>query len=277
YKIFKALAERLGLGDEFTDGKTEEDWVEKTYEDSDMPRYISFDEFKKKGYFVVPMPEDYKATPGLRWFYEGRGCDTPDLFNPKRRTAKAKEIGTYSGKIEFASESLKKHLPDDKERPVVAHYIESWEGHKSEVKRKYPLQLITPHPRFSFHTEHDSNTSWITEIPGHRTWKDGYYWHPARLNPADATARSIKNGDIILLFNDRGGVLCIADVTERVRKGVVHSYYGSGKYEPLEPGNPESIEKAGCVSILTPSRMMSQNVPGMAPNSCLIEVQKWEG
>jgi anaerobic selenocysteine-containing dehydrogenase len=114
-------------------------------------------------------------------------------------------------------------------------------------------------------------------VPGHRILKDGYYWHPARLNTSDAASRGIKTGDIIKLFNDRGAVLCIAEVSERLRPGVVHSYYGSGKYDPLEPGNPASIEKGGCVSILTPSRMMSRNVPGMAPNSCLIEVTKWEG
>jgi hypothetical protein len=31
------------------------------------------------------------------------------------------------------------------------------------------------------------------------------------------------------------------------------------------------------VAILTPDRMMSKNVPGMSPNSCLIEIEKWEG
>ena len=49
-------------------------------------------------------------------YYEGRPCDTPDYFNPKRGTQKANELGTISGKIEFVSESLKKFIPDDKER-----------------------------------------------------------------------------------------------------------------------------------------------------------------
>ena len=71
-------------------------------------------------------------------------------------------------------------------------------------------------------------------------------------------------------------MLCIADVTERIKPGVVHSYYGSGKYDPLEPGNPDSVEKAGCVSILTPGRLLSKNAAGMAPNSCLVEIAKWQ-
>jgi molybdopterin guanine dinucleotide-containing S/N-oxide reductase-like protein len=277
YQIFTNLAERLGVKEQFTEGNTEEDWIEKVYDASDLSEYVSFNNFKKKGYFIVPIPVDYKPTPGLRWFYEGRDCDTPDHFNPKRNTEKGKELGTYSGKIEFVSESLKANLPDDEERPLMPCYIPSWEGYNSELVRKYPLQLITPHPRYSFHTHHDANTSWLGEIPGHRVMKDGYYWHPARINPTDAAARGIKTGDIVRLHNDRGAVLCIADVTERMRRGVVHSYYGSGKYDPVEPGNPDSLEKGGCVAILTPDRMLSKNVPGMAPNSCLIEVEKWEG
>jgi trimethylamine-N-oxide reductase (cytochrome c) len=277
YQIFTELADRLGVKEDFTEGNSEEDWIEKVYNFSDLPKYVSFMDFKKKGYFIVPMPENYKPTPGLRWFYDGRACDTPDQFNPKRHTENGKELGTYSGKIEFVSQSLKKHLPDDKERPPLPLYIPSWEGYNSALVKKYPLQLITPHPRYSFHTQHDANSSWLGEIPGHRVLKDGYYWHPVRINTADAFARKIKSGDIVKLYNDRGAVLCIAEVTERMRTGVAHSYYGSGKYDPLEPGKPGSIDRGGCVSLLTPSRMMSKNVPGMAPNSCLVEIEQWVG
>ncbi len=274
YRIFTELAEKLGVKDEFTEGNTEEDWIEKTFNISDLPRYVSLEDFKKKGYFIVPVSSNYKPTPGLRWFYEGRACDTPDHYNPKRATSKKKELGTYSGKIEFVSESLKAHFPDDEERPPLPRYIPSWEGYNSEMAEKYPLQLISPHPRYTFHTHHDANLSWLSEIPGHRVMKDGYHWHPARIHPEDAAARNIKDGDIVKLYNDRGAVLCIADVTERIRRGVIHSYYGSGKYDPLEPGNPDSVEKAGCVAILTPSRMLSKNVAGMAPNSCLTKTQQ---
>jgi len=277
YRIFSELAERLGVKDEYTEGNSEEDWVEKVFYVSDLPKYISFEDFKKKGYFVVPVPPDYQPTPGLRWFYEGRDCDTPDHLNPKRHTQKGRELGTDSGKVEFVSQSLLRHLPDDEERPPLPRYIPSWEGHTSELAQKYPLQLITPHPRFSFHTHHDANTSWLGEIPGHRVLKDGYYWHPVRIHPSDASARGIGDGDIVRLYNDRGSVLCLAQVTERIRPGVLHSYYGSGKYDPLEPGKPGSTERGGCVNILTSARMMSKNAAGMAPNSCLVEIEKWAG
>jgi molybdopterin guanine dinucleotide-containing S/N-oxide reductase-like protein len=275
YQIFTGLAARLGIKEDYTEGNSEEDWVEKVFNYSDLPKYISFQDFKRKGYFIVPMPEDYRPTPALRWFYEGRDCDTPDHLNPRLHTGRAGDLGTYSGRIEFVSRSLQQHLPDDDERPPLPRYIPSWEGYDSALARRSPLQLILPHPRYSFHTQHDANTSWLEEVPGHRVWKDGYYWHPVRLNPSDAAPRGIKDRDIVKLYNDRGAVLCIAEVTERMRPGVAHSYYGSGRYDPLEPGNPDSIDKGGCVSILTPSRMLSKNTPGMAPNSCLVEIEKW--
>jgi len=142
YSIFTELARRLGIEEEYTEGNTEEDWIEKMFNASDLHKYISFEEFKTKGYYVIPLPEDYKATPALRWFNEGRECDTPDFFNPKRNTPKAKELGTYSGKIEFVSQSLQQHFPDDDERPPMPRYIPSWEGHESKLAEKYPIVSI---------------------------------------------------------------------------------------------------------------------------------------
>jgi molybdopterin guanine dinucleotide-containing S/N-oxide reductase-like protein len=277
YQIFSMIADRLGLKETYTEGKSEIDWAKAFFEISDLPKFITWEEFDKKGYFIVPFPEDYKSTPSLRWFYEGRACDTPDPANPKKNTEKANELGTFSGKIEFVSESLKQYFPDDEERPVSPRYIPSWEGHRSELAKKYPLALVSPHPRFSFHTHYDKHTDWLNEIPIHRVKKDGYPWWPARIHPSDAGLRGIRHGDIVKLYNDRGGVLCIAEVTERIRPGIIHSYSSSALYDPLEPGKAGSVDQGGCINILTSSRMLSKNAPGMTPNSCLIDIEKWEG
>jgi trimethylamine-N-oxide reductase (cytochrome c) len=276
YEIFSELADRLGIREDYTENNSIEDWIEKFFHATDLPEYISFEAFKKKGYFIVPQKQNYQPTPALRWFYEGRDCDTPDMFNPRRNTARAKELGTISGKIEFVSQSLLKYTPDDEERPPMPHYIPSWEGHTSKLAQKYPLQMISPHPRFSFHTQHDMHVPWLSEIPGHRVVKGNYAWQVVRIHPRDAQARGIQHGDVIKLFNDRGSVLGIAQTTERVRPGVVHSCEGSANYDPLEPGRAGSVDRGGCVNLLTPSRMLSKNVPGMAPNSCLVEIARWE-
>jgi trimethylamine-N-oxide reductase (cytochrome c) len=276
YEIFTLLAERLGLKDLYTEGNTEDDWAKLFFESSDVAKKISWEEFNKKGYYIIPVPDDYKPTPGLRWFAESRAVDTPDTGNPRRGTDRANELGTYSGKIEFASESLRQNMPDDEERPVVPHFIPSPEGYYSEAHKKYPLQIISPHPRFSFHTAYDGHTRWVNEIPLHRVEKDGYYWWPVRINPVDAKVRCVTTGDIVELYNDRGSVLCIAQVTERVPVGVIHSYGCSAKYDPLVPGQAGSTDRAGCVNLLTALRLVSKHASGMTPNSCLCELRKWE-
>ncbi len=55
YQIFAELAKRLGIWAIFTDGgKTEYDWVKQSFAASDLPKHITWEEFEKKGYFVVP-------------------------------------------------------------------------------------------------------------------------------------------------------------------------------------------------------------------------------
>lgn len=279
YQIFTLLSEKLGLREQFTEGRTEEDWIERIFYKSDLPKAMPFEEFKQRGYYIVPVPDDYKATPALRWFYEDRACDTPDPYNPKKNDpAHAKELGSYTGKIEFVSESLKANTPYDNERAPMPRYQTSWEGHLSDAAQQYPLQMISPHPRYGYHTHYDAHCSWLHEIPEHRVIKeDGNAYLVARLHPEAAAARGIHEGDSIKLFNDRGIVLCVARVTERVPAGVVHAYCSSGMYVPLEPGSPTSPDKGGCVNILTPKRAMSKHVAGFAPNTCLIDVARWEG
>jgi trimethylamine-N-oxide reductase (cytochrome c) len=277
YDIYVELADRLGFKDRFTEGNTMQDWIRKIFDKSSLPEYVKFEDFKKKGYFVVPPPDpNRKRTVSNRWYYEDRECDVPDRGNPQIGTARAKMMGTPSGKIEFVSEFLKKYFPDDKERAVMPDYLEPWESKYAPEAAKYPLVLMTPHMRFSYHTHYDDKSPWLDEIPAHRIIKNGYAYWPIRLHKEDAEPRDIKNGDIVKLYNDRGAVLGVAWVTERVKPGVILTYQASAKYDPLEPGKPGSIDRGGCVNLLTPSRMVSKNAPGMACNSSNVEIEKWE-
>ncbi len=279
YEIYTLLAERLGFKEEYTEGNSFEDWNKKVYEYSDLPKYIGYEDFKKKGYFVVPsMPPDAEPLVSFRWFYEGRPNDLKsEPLNPNIGTDRAHLLSTPSGKVEFVSQTLKEFDPNDEERPPMPRYIPSWEGYNTEeLTKDYPLQLVSPHPRFSYHTHHDNKSLWLDDIPQHRVKKDGYAYWPIRIHPKDAAERGISEADIVKVYNGRGAVLCSAHVTERIRPGSVHSYEAGSKYDPLEPGKPGSIDRGGCINLLTPSRMVSKNAPGMANNSCLVEISKWE-
>ena len=96
------------------------------------------------------------------------------------------------------------------------------------------------------------------------------------MHKVDAEARGIKNGDLVKLYNDRGAVLCVAHVTERMKPGVLMSYQAGAKYDPLEPGKPGSIDRGGRVNLLSPARMVSKNAPGMVSNSINVEIERWE-
>ncbi|MBW1802838.1 MAG: molybdopterin-dependent oxidoreductase, partial [Deltaproteobacteria bacterium] len=278
YDIFSLLSRRLGLYDVYTEsGMSDLDWVRRYFDATDLPEHVSWEDFFRKGYFVVPMPEDYKFTPALRWFAEGREKDTPDPGPaPERQKEFGRGLQTPSGRIEFEPSSLKNFDPHDEERPLIPKYIHSWEGHHTaQLYKKYPLQLITPHPRYTFHTMGDAKEGWTNEIKDHRVLKeDGHYYWIVRINAGDAEKRGIRDQDLVRVYNDRGEVILAAQVTERLPSGTVHSYESCADYDPVGvPG--ESPDRAGCINLVTPGRYISKNACGQAPNSCLVEIKKY--
>ncbi len=278
--IFRDIATRLGLGTMYSEGVTELDWCKRLFDATDLPRHVSWKEFLKKGYYVVPAPpEELRDAVSYRWFAEGRKKDTPEVTPlPGDYTEEyGHGLQTQSGKLEFESSSLKRLDPDDPERPPIMKYVPAWEGpHAEELYAKYPLQLITPHPRYSFHTHSDGKGAVVNDVRDHRVLVDGYFYWIVRMSTQDAAERGIRRNDLVKLFNDRGAVICAAQPTERLPRGVVHSYESSAVYDPIgEPGT--SPDRGGCVNLLTPSRMMIKRSHALAANSCLIQVEKWEG
>ena len=92
----------------------------------------------------------------------------------------------------------------------------------------------------------------------------------------DAEARDIKDDDLIRLFNDRGSVVCAAQVTDRLRPGVVSAPTASAEYRPAgEPG--KSTDLGGCVNVLNSSKPIVTKAHGIRPNGTLIEIEKWTG
>jgi trimethylamine-N-oxide reductase (cytochrome c) len=277
FQIFLDLAKRLGIGMAFSEGSSELDWCRRYFDATDLPKAISWEEFAKKGYYVIPpLPANRRDPVSYRWFAEGRAKDTPELTPlPGDYTHGFRNgLQTQTGKIEFESSSLKRFDPDDPERAPILKYVPSWEGpHATELYAKYPLQLVSPHPRFTFHTQSDGKESFVNDITDHRTRIGGRDWWIVRLNPADAAARGVADRDLVTVFNDRGAVVCAAQLTGRVGPGTVHSYESCAVYDPAgEPGR--SADRGGCINILTPSRMQIKKSHSIAAMSCLVEIRK---
>ncbi|MBF0259955.1 MAG: pyrogallol hydroxytransferase large subunit, partial [Desulfamplus sp.] len=101
-----------------------------------------------------------------------------------------------------------------------------------------------------------------------------------RINSKDAKVRKIKHHDLVEVFNDRGSVICAADVTERLIPGTVLSCEGSAQYDPVDSqisAEKMPSDRGGCINLLTPSRNIIKNSHSSAPNSCLVQVRLWKG
>jgi len=279
YDIFLAVAERLGLGAVYSEGGTTElDWCKRVFDSSDLSKHISWRQFLKKGYYVVPAESETGRAPvANRWFYEGRKKDTPEPYPlPSDYLGEYLEgIQTPSGKFEFVASTLKRI--DDPDRPPLNRYMPTYEDPSREPELAgFPLKLLTGHTRYAFHVMGDDESSSVWGIREHRIERDGHYYLVARINPRDAASRSIGDGDLIRLWNHRASVVCAAQVTGRIQPGVVSAYAGSAQYRPAgEPGR--STDLGGCVNMLNTHKPISSKAHGMRPNTTLIQVEKWTG
>ena len=260
YETVCMIAEKLGLLEKYTGGKTVEEMMEAGFKMSKVGELTTYEEFIEKGYFVIPSDPDWEKYPvGLRGFYE----------DPENNP-----LGTPSGKIEFYSDRLANYFPGDEERPPVPHWIEKGISHDERVSspraKKYPLLQVSNHPRWRMHANCDDIT-WTREAPTCKVrGEDGYMYEPLWINTGDAAVRGIKNGDIIRIYNEKGSVLGGAYVSERMMQGAVQMDHGA-RYDPIIPGE---LDRGGAINTITPHKTTSKNATGMVCSSFLVEVEK---
>jgi trimethylamine-N-oxide reductase (cytochrome c) len=97
-----------------------------------------------------------------------------------------------------------------------------------------------------------------------------------RVNAEDAAERDIKKHDLVKVYNDRGAVICAALPTQRLPRGVCHGYESSAVYDPMgEPGR--SVDRGGCLNLLTPERTQTKSTHSIAGANSLVQVELWDG
>ena len=71
-------------------------------------------------------------------------------------------------------------------------------------------------------------------------------------------------------------MVCAAQLTDRLRPGVVSASTASAEYRPMgEPGRLTDL--GGCVNLLNPKKGITDQTHSISPNSTLIQVEKWTG
>ena len=264
YEIALKLAERFGTREQIDMGMNEQEWLQFGFENSRLPEEISWEEFKKRGFYFPKQDPSIKDIPaGMSGFY----------YDPENYP-----LDTPTGKIEFWSQALADAFPDDKERQPMAKWVvggsveDGWTHDETlwgERCKDYPLLVTAAPAKWRVHVQGD-DIKWFREIETCKVkGKDGYSYEPVWMHPSVASARGIKDGDIVKVFNDRGTILYGARISERVVPGAVFIHKGS-RVDPIAP----HLDRGGAINLISPERQVSKHCKGFAVTGYLVEAQK---
>ncbi|MDQ3907819.1 MAG: molybdopterin oxidoreductase family protein [Acidobacteriota bacterium] len=225
-EVFRLLAARLGFEEDCFKDSDEE--IARQSLDADHPalRGVTLDTLRERGWVRLNLSEDFAPFAGG-------------------------DFGTPSGKCEFYSERLAAQG-----LPAVPEFIPPRESKLSapRLAEKYPLALVTPAAHAFL------NSSFANLSKQLRQEREPF----VEINPADAAARNIQDGERVRAFNARGACELRAVVTERARPGVVVS--PSVWWNKLSPGGANV------------NRLTSQAVADMAGSAtfydALVEIER---
>jgi biotin/methionine sulfoxide reductase len=254
YDILSDLAARLGVEAKFTEGRSAEDWIRHLY--GEFQRTLrdrgyaapEFDAFWAAGELELPTRED----------------DTLARFRTDPLTA---PLRTPSGKLEVYSRRIASFGYGDCPGHPVWMAPQEWLG-GTEAER-HPLQLVANQPRGRLHSQLDFGAfSQATKLQGREAM---------RINPADALDRGIEDGDLVVVFNERGAFLAAAQVSAAIMPRVVQVSTGAW-YDPVSmPGEPEGLCVGGNPNAVTRDQGTSQLAQGCIGQLTLVQVRKFHG
>ncbi|WP_186766250.1 molybdopterin-dependent oxidoreductase [Phaeobacter marinintestinus] len=249
YDIFSGLAQRMGIGDTFTEGRDAEGWLRHLY-----------DGYRDRGVAMGIDVPDFDALRVQNWVQLPVKSDTPkNLFlRDFRADPEGKPLTTPSGRIEIFSETIDSFgYPDCPGHPVWLPPQE-WKG---TATPDTPLHLTSPQPGDKLHSQLECA---LADVEGARP-------ESLVINPTDAAARGIASGDLVRVFNTRGAVRARALVTDDILTGVVAlptgAWYGA---------TGDNIDPDGNPNVLTLDVGTSRLGQGCSAHTALVNVARLE-
>lgn len=249
FDIFDALAQRLGVGPAFNEGRDEMGWIRHLYDESrthalrahsfPMP---DFETFWERGHAPVPVQRDHVYLAGFRHDPAGHALDTE------------------SGRIVLGSKTLARLGHDDCPAHPAWLPPAEWLG----KARGDELHLISHQPQGRLHSQLETGAA---SMAGKRHGRE-----QLRLNPADAQARGINDGATVRLWNARGACLATACLSSDTAPGVAVLPTGAW-FTPVGDGP----EISGNPNVLTLDIGTSAFGQGCSAHTCLIRVAPHAG
>ncbi|MFJ4634978.1 molybdopterin-dependent oxidoreductase [Streptomyces hygroscopicus] len=268
YRALSDLADGLGIGHDFSRGRTEREWLEHLYEGWRAgldPAYApeeDFGTFWRAG--RIPLR-------GLREHHT--------LYAGFRADPEARPLATPSGRIELFSATIASYgyddcpghpawLPPDPDSDPGPHPDPDPNADADaapapgpdpgpEAGSPYPFWLVANNPATRLHSQLDhGELSASSKVAGRE---------PARLHPGDAAALGVRDGDVVRIRSAVGSCLAGVVVSDAVRPGVVQLATGAW-WDPSAPevatcvhGNPNAVTQdigtsrlaQGCTGQLT--------------------------
>jgi len=255
YWIFSEITRRLDADDVYTEGRDTMQWLAHMHEEGRQKSakvgvpFPSFEEFWEAG------------------IAEAKGENREPVMLAKfRADPAANPLKTPSGKIEIFSEKIASFGYDD--CPGHATWMEPIEWLGSKKAERYPLHMLSDQPTDKLHSQLDhSPHAKSTKVKGRQ---------PVTLHPEDAAARGIAEGDMLRVFNDRGACLAAAQLSDRIRRGVVRLSTGAW-FDPEDQGSNRPLEKHGNPNALTLDIGASKLSQGCIAQTCLVEIERFDG
>ncbi|MCG6467303.1 trimethylamine-N-oxide reductase TorA [Vibrio parahaemolyticus] len=254
FQIMSELTQRFGRREEYTRGVSEMEWIESLYNDCkkanegkfEMPE---FNEFWEKS--VLDFGE------GKPWVRHADFRKDPEL-NP---------LGTPSGFIEITSRKIGRYGYEHcQEHPMW--FEKSERSHGGPGSDKYPFWLQSCHPDKRLHSQ-------MCESEEFRATYAVQGREPVYINPIDAKAKGIKDGDLVRVFNGRGQLLAGAVLTDSYPRGVIRIEEGAW-YGPLNE-KEGAICTYGDPNTLTQDIGSSELAQATSANTCIVDFEKFTG
>lgn len=253
HDIFCGLSERLGLLEDFNQGRTDREWLADMWQRSDEAA-------RKQGFELPP----FDAFWGEKSYRIPEPEQRPVWLAAFRADPAAHPLSTPSGRIEITSEVIRSF--DDEDCPAHPEWIEPFERLGGKGSDRFPLALLSPQPARRLHSQLDHSAH---SQAGKQSGRE-----ILRMHPLAASARGIEEGTVVRVYNDRGACLAGVRFDENMRADVVALPTGAW-FDPENTASPH-LDLGGNPNVLTADIGTFSLAQGPSSGTCQVEVELYD-